>query len=269
MNLGVSVFGQGIALDYGKPVFGTHDLKSSLQQVVLAPTITWRLAPGHYVGFSPRLTYQRLELAGLEGFGFASPGSDKAYGGGFALGHQGALSDRLSLGVSYASALWFQRLERYRDLLPEGRLNLPQQAGAGLAFKATPQLILAADVLWINWSGERAYGNRLTKGGPLGDSHGPGFGWRDQKILRLGTSYDRDQHWRLLLQPFHSQQRSHLRHPGTTGPVRPLQHRRQLPAGQRLGSHRQLSLRRQSGASQGTVVGTDVNYLNLGLGYRF
>jgi len=42
MSAGLSVFGQGIALDYGEPVFGTHDLKSSLQQVVLAPTVTWR-----------------------------------------------------------------------------------------------------------------------------------------------------------------------------------------------------------------------------------
>ena len=29
--------------------------------------------------------------------------------------------------MSYASPLWFQRLERYRGLLPDDRLNLPLQ----------------------------------------------------------------------------------------------------------------------------------------------
>lgn len=279
MNLGLSVFGQGIALDYGEPVFGTHDLKSSLQQVVLAPTVTWRLAPGHYLGFSPRLAYQRLEIAGLEGFGFASPGSDKAYGGGFALGYQGALNERLSLGISYASPLWFQRLERYRELLPDGRLNLPQQAGVGLAFKATPQLTLAADALWIDWSGERAYGNRLTEGGPLGASDGPGFGWRDQKILRLGASYELNQQWTLRAGASFSNRFI----PGseatfaTLAPLAQYDHY-SIGATYRLDNDWEITgsylyavndRLKGSGASQGVEVGTDVNYLNLGLGYRF
>lgn len=279
MSAGLSVFGQGIALDYGEPVFGSHDLKSSLQQVVLAPTVTWRLAPGHYVGFSPRLAYQRLEIAGLEGFGFASPGADKAYGGGFALGYQGALSERLSLGISYASPLWFQRLERYRGLLPDGRLNLPQQAGVGLAFKATPQLTLAADALWINWSGEHAYGNRLTEGGPLGASDGPGFGWRDQKILRFGASYELNEQWTLRAGASFS---NHFIPSGeatfaTLAPLAQYDHY-SLGATYRLGNGWEVTgsylyavndRLKGSGASQGITVGTDVNYLNLGIGYRF
>ena len=128
--------------------------------------MTWRVAPGHYLGFSPRLAHQRLEIAGLEGLGFATPGSDKAYGAGFALGYLGELNDRFSIGLAYSSPIWFQKLDRYRDLIPEGRQNMPQVAGAGLAYRLTPAITLAADYQWINWSGEKillsAYIHTLT-----------------------------------------------------------------------------------------------------------
>ena len=192
---GVSMFAQGVLLNYKEPVFGSRDMKSDFQQTVLAPTLTWRVAPGHYVGFSPRLAHQRLEVAGLEGLGFATPGSDKAYGAGFALGYLGELSDRFSIGLAYASPIWFQKLDRYRHLIPEGRMNMPQVAGAGLAYRLTPAITLAFDYQWINWAGEKTYGNQMTEGGQLGDSDGPGFGWRNQHIGRFGAAWELDRYW--------------------------------------------------------------------------
>lgn len=194
---GVSMFGQGVMLNYREPVFGTKSMKSDLEQTVLAPTLTWRIAPGHFLGISPRLAYQKFEFAGMENLGYASPGAETAFGAGFALGYLGDLTDRLSVGLSYASPIWFQKLDRYRDLIPDGRLNMPQIMGAGLAFHLTPFVTLAADYEWIDWAKEGTYGNRMTEGGRPGESNSPGFGWRNQRVARFGASWEVDHHWTL------------------------------------------------------------------------
>lgn len=84
--IGVSLFGQGLQLDYEKPVFGTKNMRNKLTQMILAPTATWQFKPGHYFGFSPRLAYQRLDLAGADGLGVPYDGADSAYGFGFSFG---------------------------------------------------------------------------------------------------------------------------------------------------------------------------------------
>ncbi|MGY2680732.1 OmpP1/FadL family transporter [Pseudomonas sp. CHM02] len=279
MTWGVSVFGQGVALDYGKPVYGTRNTKSKLQQVVIAPTLTWRIAPDQYVGISPRLAYQRGHIAGLENFGFNSDGADKAYGAGFALGYLAKLNDRMSVGATYASPIWFQKLDRYRDLLPDGRLNLPQQAGIGLAYKVIPQLTVAVDALWVNWAGERSYGNRQTEGGALGANDGPGFGWLNQKILRVGASYDIDLHWTVRAGASFS---NHFipDSQATFAALAPLSQYNQYSAGatyriskgwEITGSYLYAtnSELHGTGASSGVSVGTHADYFNLGIGYQF
>lgn len=65
---------------------------------------------------------------------------------------------------------------------------MPQQAGIGLAYDIGAWT-LAFDYVWINWSGEKAFGNSLVEGGAPGASNGPGFGWRDQNVFRTGINY--------------------------------------------------------------------------------
>ncbi|HEP8937286.1 TPA: outer membrane protein transport protein [Pseudomonas aeruginosa] len=277
---GISMFAQGVLLNYKEPVFGSRNTKSDFQQTVLAPTLTWRMAPGHYLGFSPRLAHQRLEIAGLEGLGFSTPGSDKAYGAGFALGYLGELNDRFSVGLAYSSPIWFQKLDRYRDLIPEGRLNMPQVVGAGLAYRLTPAITLAADYQWINWSGEKTYGNRMTEGGQFGDSDGPGFGWRDQRIVRLGAAWELDRHWTVRAG---ASLASELipKSEATLASLAPLMQRDHYMVGATYGFDGGLELTGSymkarsasvhgEGASAGVNVRTEVDYVfNLGIGYRF
>ncbi|MGY8817819.1 MAG: OmpP1/FadL family transporter [Pseudomonadales bacterium] len=276
---GISMFAQGVSLNYKEPVFGSRNTKSDFQQTVLAPTLTWRVSPGHYIGLSPRLAHQRLEVAGLEGLGFATPGSDKAYGGGFALGYLGEVNDRLSIGVTYSSPIWFQKLDRYRDLIPKGRLNMPQVAGVGLAYRITPAITLAADFQWINWSDEKTYGNRLTEGGQFGDSDGPGFGWRDQRIARFGAAWELDRHWTVRAG---ASLASELIPDGeaTMASLAPLMQREHYMVGTTYAFDSGLELTgsymwapgatvRGEGGSAGTNVSAEVdNVFNLGIGYR-
>ncbi|MXV12509.1 aromatic hydrocarbon degradation protein [Xanthomonas sp. LMG 8992] len=276
LSLGVSVFGHGVALDYGTPVYGSHDTLSKLQQVVLAPTLAWRVGEHQYLGVSPRLAYQRLHIAGLEGIGFQSAGADAAYGYGVALGWYGQLAPGLNAGLTWSSRIRFGQLQRYRGLLPDGRLDLPQQAGAGLAWQPNAALTLAADWLWIDWSDERAYGNRIDQGGALGDPDGPGFGWRSQRVFRLGADYRLDDAWSLRL-GYSRASRLIPDSQAQLAVLAPLAQYRHYALGATWRLSPQLSLTGSvthapggSVASGGVQAGTrDLTYFNLGIGWTF
>ncbi|MBC8982396.1 outer membrane protein transport protein [Pseudomonas lurida] len=189
ITLGLSVSGYGAGIDYGKsiPAFGTSKVKSELAQILIAPTATYEFQPGHYVGLSVKLGYESLMLHGLENFG-ATNDRDHALGAGLGIGYMGTIAPGLRLGVTYSTPVWFQKLDAHEDIIPNGSLNIPQQAGMGLAYD-TGALTFAFDYLWINWSNEKALANSLTEGGAPGASNGPGFGWRDQNVFRFGVNY--------------------------------------------------------------------------------
>ncbi|WP_353981074.1 outer membrane protein transport protein [Salinicola endophyticus] len=196
---GVSMISNGVELDYGEavPGYGTTDLKSKLIQSIVHPTLTYRLAPGHYLGASLLLGAQRLRVSGIENLGLERTQGDWATGYGAAFGYIGRLSPEWQVGATYRTPMRFSRFDEYRRLLPEGRIDMPQQAGIGLAYTPNERLTLALDVMWLGWSEENTWGNAFTEGGALGDRDGPGFGWQDQRVLRIGASYDVTPHWTL------------------------------------------------------------------------
>lgn len=280
ITLGVSMFGQGVMLDYREPVFGTRAMKSKLEQTVIAPTLTWRMAPGHFLGVSPRLAYQKFEFAGMENLGYSSPGPEIAYGAGFALGYLGELSDRFSVGLAYSSPIWFQKLDRYRDLIPDGLLNMPEIISAGLAFHLTPTITLAADYQWIGWAEQGTYGNRMTEGGRPGESDSPGFGWRNQRVVRLGASWDVDHHWTVRSgASFASQLVPESE--ATFGALAPLMQRDHYTVGTTYNFDNGVELTgsyivaptatlKGDGPSTGVKVRAESDFVfNLGIGYKF
>ena len=67
------------------------------------------------------------------------------------------------------------------------------------SIKATSQTTIAFDVERINYSGVGSVGNSFTSPPPpygtgpqLGSTGGPGFGWQDMTVIKLGVSYDVD-----------------------------------------------------------------------------
>ncbi|MCM2972419.1 OmpP1/FadL family transporter [Larsenimonas suaedae] len=194
---GVSMISNGVELDYGEAVlgYGTTDLKSKLIQTIVHPTLTYRVAPGHHLGASLLLGAQRLRVSGVENLGLEDTEGDWATGYGAAFGYIGRLSPEWQVGATYRTPMRFSRFDDYRRLLPEGRINMPQQAGIGLAYTPTDRLTLALDVMWLGWSEEHTWGNAFTEGGALGDRNGSGFGWKDQRVVRFGASYDVTPRW--------------------------------------------------------------------------
>lgn len=212
MSLGIAAYGNGgMNSDYATNSFqrfgGTGSSGVNLEQLFIAPTLAYKLTPSHSLGVSLNLAYQHFSAKGLGPFAMTGPmqasaspgnvtnnGTDSATGWGVRIGWTGQLTPDLAVGATYQSKTNMSKLDKYQGLFAEqGAMDIPENYGVGLAFKATPQLTVAADVVRINYSAIRSIGNGIANmtvlGNPLGTANGPGFGWSDMTVVKLGASY--------------------------------------------------------------------------------
>ena len=205
-SFGVSVYGNGgmnTTYDSGIPMFGTGRAGVDLSQLFVAPTLAYKLGAGHAVGLSLNLAYQRFKAEGLQNFdnpGFSSApgsvtnnGSDSSSGWGVRLGWLGEVAPGFSIGASWQSKTEMGKLDKYKGLFAEqGSFDIPENYGVGVAFK-TAGFTIAADVMEIKYGDIKSIANPLAKltvsGQPLGSNDGPGFGWQDMTVYKLGLSY--------------------------------------------------------------------------------
>ncbi len=209
MSFGVSVYGNGgMNTDYkrGIPLFTTSgNAGVDLMQLFISPTLSMKLNENHAVGVTLKVAYQRFKAYGIQNFDNASysssPGNvtnigyDDAWGYGIGLGWTGQLTSTLSVGVAYQSRTWMQKFDKYKGLFAEqGDFDIPENYGIGFAWKATPQITVAADVQRINYGSIKSIANPIANltvsGNKLGTDNGGGFGWRDMTVYKLGVSYD-------------------------------------------------------------------------------
>jgi long-chain fatty acid transport protein len=210
LSLGVSVYGNGgMNTDYGDGIpalFGPFGkLGVNLMQLFIAPTVAYKLAPNHAVGVSLNLAYQRISIDGLQGFALTpgasvSPGNvtnrdnDTSKGIGFRIGYTGKLSDMVTVGATYQSKTSMSKFSKYKGLFAEGGdFDIPENYGFGIAVKATPALTVALDVVEIKYSDIKSIANTGNVMAQLGANNGPGFGWDDMTVYKLGVSYELSQ----------------------------------------------------------------------------
>jgi long-chain fatty acid transport protein len=176
---------------------GQGKLGVDLMQLVVAPTMAYKLNGQHSIGVSPLLVYQMFKASGLEGFSRMSEdaehltgkGYDSSTGLGVRLGYMGQLSDAVSIGASYAPKISMSRFKNYAGLFAnQGNFDIPANATIGIAVKATPAVTLAADYQRIDYSKVVSIGNSATTG-PLGGTPGGGFGWRNIDVFKLGAQW--------------------------------------------------------------------------------
>lgn len=217
MSLGVTVYGNGgMNTTYPQGDFncgggqanllcGGGTLGVDLIQLVVAPTMAFKLHANHAVGVSLLLGYQRFKAQGLHAFdnpggGFpdftGAPGSvtnqgtDSATGVGLRVGYMGRLSDAFSIGASYSGGINMGRFEKYRGLFAEGGdFDIPANYNVGIAFSPSPALTFALDWGRILYSKVSSVGNVSMPLAPLGAANGPGFGWKDIDVLKIGVSW--------------------------------------------------------------------------------
>lgn len=180
-----------------------------LQQLFISPTVAYKITPTQSVGLALNLGGQTFKARGLQPFAgfsqdpahFTNNGVDTEYGAGVRLGYLGQLTDRLSLGAFWQSKTAFHEFKKYRGLFAEGGgFDTPSTYAVGLAFKATPKLDLVADWRRIELSKVKSVGTSLAPlfaGKPFGADDGPGFGWRDVDVWKVGANYRINDAWQV------------------------------------------------------------------------
>ena len=184
---------------------GSGSLGVNLIQLIVAPTVAYKFTPQNSVGASLLLGYQRFSMQGIQSFdnapGFppftGAPGSvtnrgdDTATGAGVRVGYQGHFGNTFSIGAAYSSKVGMSKFDKYKGLFAGGGgFDIPANYNVGVAVKPMADLTLAMDYGRILYSGVPAVGNQSLPVAPLGASNGPGFGWKDINVLKLGLAWN-------------------------------------------------------------------------------
>ena len=182
--------------------FGAQgDAGVDLKQVFITPTIAVRVAPGHSVGLSPIIVFQTFHVHGIQPFSaasmdparFTNRGHEHAAGAGVRVGYLGKLGGSVRIGAFYQSKVQAGKFDNYAGLFAQGGgFDVPASWGGGISAAVGKRLMLGADVKRIAYSGVQSVGNPLSPlfaGVPFGAKGGPGFGWRDITVWKLGAVY--------------------------------------------------------------------------------
>ena len=207
LSLGISVYGNGgMNSDYPNAnYFGVGDMGVDLMQLMIAPTLSYKINDQHSIGIAPTIAAQRFAAQGLQGFGVMKPdgsniGYDMSWGYGARIGWMGKFTDKVTVGASYATKMRMDKFDDYAGLFAEqGDFDIPSTWNVGIAVQATPQVKMALDFQRINYSDTKSINNPSTNiyqcdpvlnpSYCLGGDNGPGFGWDDVNVWKLGVEY--------------------------------------------------------------------------------
>lgn len=206
--IGATAFFGGFGTDYEPSPYrrflGPDQAGVQLVQVGGSFAAAWMAAPRQSLGLALNLSYQGLEVSGVQSFSlllpsenarrFSNQGVDSAFGVGFTVGWLGELLPQLIGAFGYRSKTWSTRFREYEGLLPEqGRVEFPQNLGAGLLWEFVPGAFVGYEFQRVFFSSEAATGNpfggSILIGPALGSDEGPGFAWRNQNVHRLGLGW--------------------------------------------------------------------------------
>ena len=215
LSLGLTVYGNGgMNTSYPQGNFncgagpanmlcGSGTLGVDLSQLIVAPTVAYKVAPTQSIGVALLLGYQRFKAEGLQAFdnapGFppftGAPGSvtnngyDSSTGFGVRIGWQGRFG-AFTAGAAYTPKMNMGRFDKYKGLFAgNGDFDIPSHYGFGVAWEAMPALTVTLDAMRIKYSDVPAVHNPSSNQAPLGAANGPGFGWKDIDVFKLGLAW--------------------------------------------------------------------------------
>lgn len=210
---GIAVYGNGgMNTEYANNPFAKFGSVGkagiNLEQLFISPSLAYQLDEHNALGLAVNFAYQQFSAQGLGAFAqtgaqqvsispsnVTEKGTDSSTGWGIRLGWTGQVTPDLTLGATWASKISTGKFDKYRGLFANGgSFDIPENYGIGLAYKFAPAWIVAADVAEIKYGSVDSIANPLSNltalGNPLGSANGPGFGWRDVTVVKLGVSYD-------------------------------------------------------------------------------
>ncbi len=187
-----------------------------LTQVVVSGNYAYRLTDSMSLGVAPVLAAQRFMARGLGAFSAFSNIPDKttdndfdySYGGGLRLGMLWEISDGIGFGAAYQSKLYQTKFDRYKGMIVGGSVDFAPTINAGLQFHLAQGHRMFVDVEHIQNEAvkglaQQTHPQRFSDGcfiprltarsanpeplsSCLSGDNGPGFGWVDVTIYKLG-----------------------------------------------------------------------------------
>jgi len=201
--LGVGLYGNGgMDTRYHDAVFAYGHVPTGvdLNQAFMSVSLSQRF--GQFsVGVAPILAMQTFKAYGLTPFAItpgasSSPGNVTdngfafSYGGGVRAGIQYDIAPNIRLGVAGASRVYMTDFDIYKGLFAgQGSFDIPANISAGVAVDVRPNLTVMLDYKHIFYSDVASIGNPSTNAAQLGANNGPGFGWQDIDIFKVGVEW--------------------------------------------------------------------------------
>jgi long-chain fatty acid transport protein len=107
------------------------------------------------------------------------------------IGWLGQFCDCFAIGLTYQTRTWLNRFVRYEGLLPEhGHMDFTSQFGFGATWQLLDCLTVSGEAVKVFWDYGRWFENTdMRDRGLWGANNGPGLGWRDQVLLKVGAEY--------------------------------------------------------------------------------
>jgi long-chain fatty acid transport protein len=226
LSLGLGVFSPfGLGTKWPQDWEGRYlTTESEMTTINFNPVVSWRATPDVSVAAGAALLrldailQNKLNMA-LLGFpaGFAD-GNQKFDGDGQGMGYNfglaAKLNDKISLGISYRSAIDVTAEGRVSTQLPAGgdaaaplfptangeaKIKLPRQISGGVAYWISEKILVEAGLRWEEWSSFDAL--RITFDRPIAfqtDKVTP-RDWKDTLAVNMGAQYNFTDRYALLL----------------------------------------------------------------------
>lgn len=205
LSVGLAVYGNGgMNTQYNANPFasigGQGPAGVNLEQLFVSPSLAFKVTPDQALGLALNLAHQRFSAQGLQPFTSASSasgnvtnqGTDSSTGVGFRLGWNGQIAPGLRGGVTWSSKI-SGRFDKYKGLFADsGSFDIPANYGVGVSYQPAKDWTLTADYQVIEYSGVKSIAlplSQLFTGNLLGSANGPGFGWKDTSVIKLGGLY--------------------------------------------------------------------------------
>ncbi|NIV17386.1 MAG: hypothetical protein GWN47_03020 [Woeseiaceae bacterium] len=211
--------------------FGGGEAGVDLSQAFLAVNYAGKSGDNFAWGIGPVFAIQAFEAKGLVLFsGFTETYNESGFtvfptdtltdngheistGLGAAIGFWWALSDSVSMGLSYQSKLSMSEFDDYSDLFAEdGGFDIPASTKLGLSFAGNGNTRVNFDIEHTQFSDVASVGNPMANilgcpavvflftGAPggtpeacLGGDVGAGFGWEDMTTYKVGVEWQKDE----------------------------------------------------------------------------
>lgn len=212
LSFGITVYGNGgMNTDYpvslqncpnesgnnvpGNILCGQGHLGVNLDQLIISPTLAFKVTSNFALAISPQIIYQTFSAEGLQPFtadsihpnSVTNRGGDNAPGIGVKIGFFWNISPTFALGGTFSPQAAMARFKKYAGLFAgDGAFNVPANFSVGVGYHPTRSLTFAMDFQRIFYAGIASIADQGTNQELLGSPNGPGAGWQNINVYKFG-----------------------------------------------------------------------------------